>query len=98
MNSQPSTHKAFGTISLLQTLCNSGNRGGCLVGQQSVLAGGGANRRLLSSEAATLCKAFPGSFTEARPLRVLIDNLLVRIHFIIVMIRWTGLAPWEFHY
>ena len=26
----------------------------------------------------------------------MIDNLLVRIHFIIVMIRWTGLAPWEF--
>jgi len=25
-----------------------------------------------------------------------IDNLLVRIHFIIVMISWTGLAPWEF--
>jgi len=25
-----------------------------------------------------------------------IDNLLVRIHLIIVMIRWTGLAPWEF--
>ena len=24
------------------------------------------------------------------------DNLLVRIHFIIVMIRWIGLAPWEF--
>ena len=24
-----------------------------------------------------------------------IDNLLVRIHFIIVMIRWTGLTPWE---
>jgi len=23
-----------------------------------------------------------------------IDNLLVRIHFIIVMIRWTCLAPW----
>jgi len=23
------------------------------------------------------------------------DNLQVRIHFIIVMIRWTGLAPWE---
>ena len=22
-----------------------------------------------------------------------IDNLLVRVHFIIVMIRWTGLAP-----
>ena len=25
-----------------------------------------------------------------------IDNLLVRIYFIIVMIRWTGLAPWKF--
>ena len=25
-----------------------------------------------------------------------IHNLLVRIHFFIVMIRWTGLAPWEF--
>ena len=24
-----------------------------------------------------------------------IDILLVRIHFIIVMIGWTGLAPWE---
>jgi len=27
-----------------------------------------------------------------------IDNLLVRILFIIVMIRWTGLAPWEFEF
>ena len=27
-----------------------------------------------------------------------IDNLLVRVHFIIVMIRWTGLAPWEFEF
>ena len=25
-----------------------------------------------------------------------IDNLLVRIHSIIKLIRWTGLAPWEF--
>ena len=25
-----------------------------------------------------------------------IDNLLVRIHFIIEMLWWTGLAPWEF--
>ena len=24
-----------------------------------------------------------------------IDDLLVRIHFIIVMVRWTGLAPWS---
>ena len=27
-----------------------------------------------------------------------IDNLLVRIHFIIAMIWWTGLAPWEFEF
>ena len=27
-----------------------------------------------------------------------IDNLLVRIYFIIMMIRWTGLAPWEFEF
>jgi len=27
-----------------------------------------------------------------------IDNLLVRIHFIIVMIRWAGLTPWEFEF
>ena len=27
-----------------------------------------------------------------------IDNLLVRIHLIIEMIWWTGLAPWEFEF
>ena len=27
-----------------------------------------------------------------------IDNLLVGILFIVVMIRWTGLAPWEFEF
>ena len=27
-----------------------------------------------------------------------IDNLLVRIRYIIVMIKWTGLAPWEFDF
>ena len=27
-----------------------------------------------------------------------IDNILVRIHSIIVMMRWTGLAPWEFEF
>jgi len=36
----------------------------------------------------------PGS--RALSLReFFIDNLLVRIHCIIVMIGWTGLAPWE---
>jgi len=27
-----------------------------------------------------------------------IDNPLVRIHCIIVMFRWTALAPWEFEF
>ena len=31
-----------------------------------------------------------------RQKELVIDNLLVRIHFVIVMIEWTGLAPWEF--
>ena len=33
-----------------------------------------------------------------RDREFLSDNLLVRIHFICVMIRWTGLAPWEFEF
>jgi len=37
--------------------------------------------------------------TLATPEREFLnDNLLVRIHLIIVMIRWTGLAPWEFDF
>ena len=35
---------------------------------------------------------------SAREREFFIDNLLVRVHFIIVMIRWTGLAPWEFEF
>ena len=31
--------------------------------------------------------------TVALEREFFIDNLLVRIHFIIVMVRWTGLAP-----
>ena len=27
-----------------------------------------------------------------------IDNLLVRIHFVIEIIWWTGLASWEFEF
>jgi len=32
------------------------------------------------------------------PTEFFIDKLLVRIHLIIVMIKWTGLAPWEFEF
>ena len=34
--------------------------------------------------------------SRASATEFFIDNLLIRIHLIIVMIRWTGLAPWEF--
>jgi len=37
----------------------------------------------------------PPASSACRERKFFIDNLLVRIHFIIVMIRWTGLAPWE---
>jgi len=40
----------------------------------------------------------PTASTTASAARSFIDNLLVRIHFIIVMSRWTGLAPWEFEF
>ena len=33
---------------------------------------------------------------EAAEKDFFIDNLLVRIHYIIEMMKWTGLAPWEF--
>ena len=36
------------------------------------------------------------NFLRIREREFFIDKLLVRIHYIIEMIRWTGLAPWEF--
>ena len=27
-----------------------------------------------------------------------VDNLLVRIHIVFVIIRWTGLAPWDLEF
>ena len=38
------------------------------------------------------------TLTLYREREFCIENLLVRIHLIIVMIRWTGLAPWEFEF
>jgi len=42
----------------------------------------------------------PEPFTpeREREREFFIDNLLVRIHCIIVMVRWTGLAPLEFEF
>ena len=39
-----------------------------------------------------------GGAHHARERELFIDNLLVRIHLIIEMIWWTGLAPWEFEF
>ena len=53
----------------------------------------GLNRKGEISGAADGKHAAPGPERE-----FFIDSLLVRIHFIIAMIRWTGLAPWEFEF
>ena len=36
--------------------------------------------------------------TLPREREFFIDNLLVQIHFFFAMIKWTGLAPWEFEF
>ena len=51
----------------------------------------------------THCASLYNTYTRLGPLssehicerEFFIDNLLVRIHYIIVRIKWTGLAPWE---
>jgi len=40
----------------------------------------------------------PTPTPHVRERELFIDNLLVRIHLIIVMIWWTGLAPWDFEF
>jgi len=40
----------------------------------------------------------PSQVLPVQERELFIDNLLVRIHFIIEMIWWTGLAPWEFEF
>ena len=37
----------------------------------------------------------PQVFARFPEREFFIENLLVRTRFIVVMIRWTGLAPWE---
>jgi len=51
-------------------------------------------RSLLESRECVL-RVFSVSSSERE---FFVDNLLVRIHFIMVMIRWTGLAPWDFEF
>ena len=58
------------------------------------------NISLLVADGANINQHFPeaGSHAAHREREFFIDNLLVRIHRIIVMIRWTCLAPWEFEF
>ena len=50
----------------------------------------------LSQKSLKRFKVFPERRAAEREF--FIDNLLVRIHFIIEMIRWTGLASWKFEF
>ena len=45
-----------------------------------------------------LDEALQPTLHQVRERESFIDNLPLRIHFIIVMIRRTGLAPWEFEF
>ena len=40
----------------------------------------------------------PGGMVQVCERHFVVHNLLVRIHSIIVMIWWTGLAPWELEF
>ena len=69
------------------------------------LAGGPLHRVLPSRWTYALLTRIGGPIHRVLLLRprpvereFFIDNLLVRIHFIVLMIRWTGLAPWEFEF
>ena len=64
------------------------------VGAVWVDARGGREERVLLSSAVSA----GGAKGPACQREFFVDNLLVRIHFIIVMFRWTGLAPWEFEF
>ena len=64
---------------------------GCVFGGEGFGLGGAAGRGREGASKSPQRLA-PGAVQR----EFFIDNLLVRIHFIIVTIRWTGLAPWEF--
>jgi hypothetical protein len=53
-------------------------------------------RALLNQDRNCLTRVRPGEICCEREF--FIDNLLFRIHFIIEMIWWTGLAPWDLEF
>jgi len=48
-------------------------------------------------ECGAACTCGPG-YPNRCETELFIDNLLVRIHFPIEIVWWTGLAPWEFKF
>ena len=67
----------------------------------SALLGAASAARLLrlTLEGGGPCAAaLESKVLPCREREFFIDNLLFRIHSIIVMMRWTGLAPWEFEF
>jgi len=56
------------------------------------------NVRLSVNKEVSLCRNVEGAVKHALGGADVGGHLLVRIHYIIVMIRWTGLAPWEFEF
>ena len=85
------------------------SRGGLIIGTQYWLLLGAGQEPANGAESDLPGKAAVELLQKNRPRRgsarqqrvcdyVEIDNLLVRIHSSIVMIRWTGLAPWEFEF
>ena len=66
---------------------------------QTALARAEKHRGVSSVQSVAARDVAGGRGVEVRLERqFFIDNPLVRVHFIIVMIRWTGLAPWEFEF
>ena len=61
---------------------------------------GGARRGAWANGSLGVCgrRGLTGGSGQVSEREFFIDNLLVRIQFITVMIRWTGLAPWEFEF
>ena len=54
--------------------------------------------RYLAAEGGIACKIVDSTFRSFVERELLIGNQLARIHFIIEVIWWTGLAPWEFQF
>ena len=87
-------HQIISMIQWIRTSRLSINNSLSSKGGGSVLVG--STSSMCGKSTPPLSGGRPGGPNDAiLPRREFIVNLLVRIHVIIVMIWWTGLAPWE---